>query len=44
MVTLHAVRAEREAAGYHFLDEAEMGAHVQWLREDEDRIDQTFRE
>jgi hypothetical protein len=38
------VRAEREAAGYHFMDEAEMNAHVQWLREDEDRIDQIYRE
>jgi hypothetical protein len=38
------VRAEREAAGYHFLNEAEMEAHMLWLREDEDRIDQIYRE
>ncbi len=33
------VRAEREAAGYHFMNEAEMQAHLDWLREEEDRID-----
>ena len=38
------VRAEREAAGYHFMNEAEMEAHIQWLREDEDRIDRIHRE
>ncbi|HTU93460.1 MAG TPA: hypothetical protein VMF69_25495 [Gemmataceae bacterium] len=38
------VRAEREAAGYHFLNEVEMEAHIQWLREDEDRIDRIYRE
>lgn len=38
------VRAEREAAGYHFMNEAEMDAHLQWLREDEDRIDRIYRE
>ncbi len=26
------VRAEREAAGYHFMNEAEMRAHLDWLR------------
>ncbi len=29
------IRAEREAAGYHFMDEVEMQAHIEWLREDE---------
>lgn len=38
------VRAEREAAGYHFMNEVEMQAHIQWLREDEDRIDRIYRE
>jgi hypothetical protein len=38
------VRAEREAAGYHFMNEAEMQAHLDWLREDEDRIDRIHRE
>lgn len=38
------VRAEREAAGYHFMNEVEMEAHIQWLREDEDRIDRIYRE
>jgi hypothetical protein len=38
------VRAEREAAGYHFMDKAEMEAHIQSLRDDEDRIDRVYRE
>ncbi len=38
------VRAEREAAGYHFMNEAEMDAHLLWLRDDEDRIDNVYRE
>jgi hypothetical protein len=38
------VRAEREAAGYHFMNEAEMEAHLLWLRDDEDRIDRIYRE
>ncbi len=36
------VRAERESAGYHFLNEAEMEAHLQWLRE-EDQLDDLLR-
>ena len=32
------VRAEREAVGYHFMNDAEMEAHLKWLREDEDHI------
>jgi hypothetical protein len=38
------IRAERETAGYPFLSEAEMEAHIQWLRDDEDRIDRVYRE
>jgi hypothetical protein len=38
------VRTEREAAGYHFMTEAEMEAHIQWLRDDEDRLDHSYRE
>jgi hypothetical protein len=38
------VRAELEAAGHHFMNEAEMEAHIQWLRDDEDRIDRIHRE
>ncbi|HBI46188.1 MAG TPA: hypothetical protein DDY78_25545 [Planctomycetales bacterium] len=38
------VRAEREAAGYHFMNEMEMAAHLEWLRDDEDRIDRIYRE
>jgi hypothetical protein len=41
---LQRVRAEREAAGYHFMNETEMQAHIQWLRDDEDRIERTYRE
>jgi hypothetical protein len=38
------VRAEREAAGYPFMTEAEMNAHILWLRDDEERIDRIYRE
>ncbi len=38
------IRAEREAAGYHFMNEAEMQAHLDGLREDEDRIDRIHKE
>ena len=38
------VRTEREAAGYHFMNEAEMQAQVDWLRDDEDRIDDVYKE
>ena len=41
---LQRVRAEREAAGYHFMNQAEMEAHLLWLREDEERIDRIYRE
>ena len=37
------VRAEREAAGYHFMNEQEMQAHVDWLREP-DRTDVLLRQ
>ncbi len=38
------IRAEREAAGYHFMKEAEMQAHLDWLRDDEERMDRLYRE
>ncbi len=38
------VRAEREARGYHFMDEPEMQAHVLWVHDDEERMDQVYRE
>ena len=38
------VRAEREAAGSHFMNEVEMQDHLQWLRDDEDRIERVRRE
>lgn len=37
------IRAEREAAGYHFMNEVEMEAHMQWLREG-DWVDDLLRE
>jgi hypothetical protein len=40
---LQRIRAEREAAGYPFMNEAEMNAYVEWLRE-EDPIDELLRE
>jgi len=38
------VRAEREAAGCRFMNEAEMESRVSWLRDDEERIDGIRRE
>lgn len=38
------IRAEREAAGYHFMNEAEMEGCLMGLREDEERIDRIYRE
>jgi hypothetical protein len=40
---LQRIRAEREASGYPFMNEAEVNAHVEWLREG-DRIDDMLRE
>ena len=40
---LQRIRAEREAAGYPFLNEAEVNAHIAWLREG-DYIDDLLRE
>jgi hypothetical protein len=37
------IRAEREAAGYPFMNETETTAHIEWLREG-DRIDDLLRE
>ena len=36
-------RKELERAGSHFMDEAELRAHIEWLREP-DRIDDMLRE
>src|SRR5262245_37698537 len=38
------IRAAREADGYHFMNEAEMEAHLSSLRDDEDRIERLRRE
>jgi hypothetical protein len=38
------VRAEREAAGYCFLNEAEMEQRLRWLRDEDERIDQIYQE
>ncbi len=38
------VRAEREAAGYHLMNEMEMAAHMEWLHDDDDRMDRIYRE
>jgi hypothetical protein len=40
---LQGIRAEREAAGYPFMNEAQTNQHIAWLRED-DRIDELLRE
>jgi hypothetical protein len=40
---LQRMRASREAAGYPFMNEEEMNAHIEWLREG-DRIDDLLRE
>jgi hypothetical protein len=40
---LQRIRAEREAAGYPFMNEEEANAHIEWLREG-DRIDDLLRE
>jgi hypothetical protein len=41
---LQRIRAEREAAGYPFMNEAEMEAYLSWLREDDDRIERIYQE
>ena len=40
---LQRIRAEREASGYPFMNEAEMSAHIEWLREG-DQIDDLLRQ
>jgi len=40
---LQRIRAEREASGYPFMNEEELKAHIEWLREG-DRIDDLLRE
>jgi hypothetical protein len=37
------IRAEREAAGYHFMNEEEVQAYIEWLREP-DQIDEMLRQ
>jgi hypothetical protein len=39
---LQRIRAEREASGYPFMNEAEVTAHIEWLREG-DRFDDLLR-
>ena len=39
---VHRSRRELEAAGSHFMNEAEVNAHVEWLREG-DAIDELLR-
>ena len=39
---LQRIRAEREASGYPFMNEEELKAHINWLREP-DRIDEMLR-
>ena len=40
---LQRMRAEREASGYPFMNEEELKAHIEWLREG-DHIDDLLRE
>jgi hypothetical protein len=40
---LQRLRAEREASGYPFMNEEEINAYVEWLREG-DRIDDMLRQ
>jgi hypothetical protein len=40
---LQRIRAEREAAGYPFMNEEELKAHIDWLREP-DRIDEMLEQ
>lgn len=40
---MQSVRRKMEEAGCHFMDEREMQAHIEWLREG-DRIDDLLRE
>jgi hypothetical protein len=41
---LQRLRARRDAAGYPFLDEQRMAEHLDWLQEDDDRIEHLSRE
>src|SRR4051812_28874544 len=41
---LQRIRAEREASNYPFMNEGEMQAHLDWLRDDDERIDRIYRE
>ena len=41
---LETVCAEREASGNPFMNEVQMQDYIEWLREDDDRIDLIHRE
>jgi hypothetical protein len=38
------IRAEREAAGYPFMNEEEVTAYIEELRADDDRIEEAYRQ
>ncbi len=40
---LQRIRAEREAAGYPFMNEEEVTAYIEELRADDDRIEEAYR-
>lgn len=42
--SLQRARAALEAAGYPFMNEQEMQAHLDWLREDDDRIERIYQQ
>jgi len=41
---LQRIRAEREAAGYPFMNEEELTAYIEELRADDDRIEEAYRQ
>ena len=41
---LQRIRAEREAAGYPFMNEEEVTAYIEELRADDDRIEEAYRQ
>ena len=41
---LQRIRAEREAAGYPFLNEDEVNAYVEDMRSGDERLDEVYRE
>ena len=40
---LRQIRADREARGYAFLDDISMRSYVEWLREDDERVDTVYQ-